>query len=550
MSIEYFVEGKITSQTEGNQTFLSKGNIVHNSIQNIRQKGSDTGLSYNQPNEINPYDKPVNTINVSLDLFFDGTQNNKTNTESGKDNAVSNGKDSYANDYSNVARAFDAADTNSSKQAVVYIEGIGTVDGKRDTNKYYSDYPNNIGSPLGMGDRGIEAKVTKGCMEGAEALAKKFSGKTIDILKINVYGFSRGAGAARHFVHIATSPANAVAVSNNKYLIIPSKKYERSEVDEETRKKDGNSDQSIEVKDLSDPLIISHGYFGACLVKNKVHVNRIVFNFVGVYDTVASFGINHKGFGIFVKSDAEQLHLNAINKASFTLQISSADEYRENFSLTDISSTGINGLEFTLPGVHSDIGGSYFDGAIEESNLYNGSLEDCEKMRDILEEEGWFKKEQLKIFKIDKTFLKLNYSSTHELRGTRKLSNHYDRIPLTVMFHYSKQFDVEYLDTTIARKHAISDVNIKNVYSHLVTYMNKCHQCRTDNNTGESYRKQLNNLSYLSEMSGNTELLKTLRNQYLHWSVNIGSDPDSTGMGPHVSAVTTFDKRKRYIIPG
>ena len=35
------------------------------------------------------------------------------------------------------------------------------------------------------------------------------------------------------------------------------------------------------------------------------------------------------------------------------------DEFRENFDLTNIDSAGFKGLEITLPGVHSDIGGSY-----------------------------------------------------------------------------------------------------------------------------------------------------------------------------------------------
>ena len=43
MSIEYFVEGKILTQTEGNNTTFSKEGIVHNSTQYVNQKGADTG---------------------------------------------------------------------------------------------------------------------------------------------------------------------------------------------------------------------------------------------------------------------------------------------------------------------------------------------------------------------------------------------------------------------------------------------------------------------------------------------------------------------------
>ena len=61
---------------------------------------------------------------------------------------------------------------------------------------------------------------------------------------------------------------------------------------------------------------MNYGYFGACLLKNELVVNQVKFNFVGLYDTVASFGINHKGFSLFgvsiIDSDAEQLGLNAV----------------------------------------------------------------------------------------------------------------------------------------------------------------------------------------------------------------------------------------------
>lgn len=72
MSIEYFVEGKILTQTEGNNTTFSKEGIVHNSTKYVNQKGADTGVSYNSPKTIHPNDKPINTVDVSLNLFLTG----------------------------------------------------------------------------------------------------------------------------------------------------------------------------------------------------------------------------------------------------------------------------------------------------------------------------------------------------------------------------------------------------------------------------------------------------------------------------------------------
>ena len=153
-------------------------------------------MSYNSPKIVHPNDKPISTVDVSLNLFFDGTFNNKTNVQEGMQKDPSKRKGSYDNDFSNVARGYDAIDANAENQVSWYIEGIGTVDSKTDND--------TLGLPargggLSVGERGIAAKVTKGCIKGAEALRTKYRGKVINVLTVNVYGFSRGAAAARHF---------------------------------------------------------------------------------------------------------------------------------------------------------------------------------------------------------------------------------------------------------------------------------------------------------------------------------------------------------------
>lgn len=217
MSIEYFVEGKVTMQTDGDHISLSKGEISHNSLQNVNQKGAESGVSYNSPKEVHPNDKPINTIDVSLNLFFDGTQNNRTNTILGKDHRNSNNKDdSYTNDFSNVARGYDAVDPNVENQIRVYIEGIGTEDGRSEAI-IFTTKPNNRGIPFGMGERGVKAKVTKGCIMSSEKLAK-YSGQDINLV-VNVFGFSRGATAARHFIHISTNRVGTTFSSSGDYLL-------------------------------------------------------------------------------------------------------------------------------------------------------------------------------------------------------------------------------------------------------------------------------------------------------------------------------------------
>ena len=82
--------------------------------------------------------------------------------------------------------------------------------------------------------------------------------------------------------------------------------------------------------------------------------------------------------------------------------------------------------------------------------------------------------------------------------------------------------------------------------------MNKCNEIREKyvdeydpdkTISSEQYIKEIKQISYLSHIS--IDVLKNLRNKYLHWSVS-----DNFGMGPNVEEITTADKRKRYILQG
>lgn len=136
-----------------------------------------------------------------------------------------------------------------------------------------------------------------------------------------------------------------------------------------------------------------------------------------------------------------------MKNAKFVFQICAADEFRENFSLTNINSAGLYGLEFTLPRVHSDIGGSYVDGEKEVSVLYcqKGSIindiffnieEECKKFKEILIDEGWYKDEELEIKSFYQSDLDPDIlwtkdsSSFYGIIGTRVLSNSYDMLSI------------------------------------------------------------------------------------------------------------------------
>lgn len=394
---------------------------------------------------------------------------------------------------------------------------------------------------MGIGERGIKAKVTKGCIEAGKKL-KKYAMQDINLI-VNVYGFSRGATAARHFLFIATNPAETLIVFKNEGVALaPYGDYRRR--------------ININV----DDQMLQYGYFGACLIENNVQPKIIKFNFVGLYDTVASYGANHRGaIGGILGDDTEQLKLSAINKAFFVLQIASGDEYRDNFDLTNISSAGVKGLEFTLPGVHSDIGGCYVYGEEEKVDIFkeignNGA--DCEAFKKILEEEGWFKNWQLKI---DKRISDMapTLQTMYVLVGQRRLFNTYDRIPLNKMFHFSDQFSVKYKGSKIKEDHVIQEELLKRVFDIFNRYTNACTELRSKyvdeynrSNSSGDYVEKLKALRYENFIDINNlkeiEDIKTLRNQFLHWSASV----TKVGLGPKVGNVTNGKERIRNIQNG
>ena len=133
-------------------------------------------------------------------------------------------------------------------------------------------------------------------------------------IQLDVFGFSRGAAMARHFVN---------CIKQNYF-------------------------------DFEDPEI------------NKAFSNRnILINFLGIYDTVASFGIAGNnadpGFSFHIKPawiESKAVHIYALNeyRLGFDLQalIPSQDT---NYPIDIVED---NFIEIGLPGAHSDIGGGYY----------------------------------------------------------------------------------------------------------------------------------------------------------------------------------------------
>lgn len=385
--------------------------------------------------------------NITYSVFFDGTQNNKTNTEAGTERrdkieqqgnneykkrfqflaqeetppvetsapnnepiynlgeiqevvvtAYTEKGDSYENDYTNVARLFYSYKEIAGIQEPIYIEGVGTEDNKEDDMAA-------VGT--GVFSTSVRAKARKACDKILEKLKlildpiKNPKDKFINTLTIDVYGFSRGATTARYFTHFVT--CTDTEQEKSKY-------YENHDISKEVMPIIDNIKESCQknfkfwdnealskwektklltaaVAKTEAELIIAaaklyskvnnaykeklHSYFQQQLKSAGIKVNHINVRFLGLFDTVSSYGLFHD-------NDVADLSLDAVNKAQKVVHLAAADEYRKNFALTNIQNAGFKGIELLLPGVHCDVGGAYVNTAYEKTAFYITSLYDEE----------------------------------------------------------------------------------------------------------------------------------------------------------------------------
>jgi hypothetical protein len=272
-------------------------------------------------------------VTVEAGVFFDGTGNSRDNTgafERKVDEcltaqaagAISEEacsaeisqlmEGSYLNAATNVAKLRDlyqpfSTDTLTveNHRIRVYVSGVGTKSGKED---------DAWAMGTGMGERGILAKIKSGCQNLAEEMYQS-AGTQIDNLILDVFGFSRGAATARHFVNEVRDGADAAL------------------------------GQSFQEQGIAWP-------------------KNVTIRFLGLFDTVAAVvdilsgdlsahNANNGEVRVDITADAVQraVHLTA------------RDEWRYNFSLSSLR--GLGGSlpdyfdEWVLPGAHSDIGGGY-----------------------------------------------------------------------------------------------------------------------------------------------------------------------------------------------
>ncbi|WP_336989321.1 PAAR domain-containing protein [Aeromonas hydrophila] len=131
-----------------------------------------------------------------IGIFFDGTQNNRYNSqlreqcEEASEAACKSiekligTESSYDGGPTNIARLHQAY-----TGPAIYIEGIGTAASKADTK---------LDMAFGTGATGVIARSEEGLSKISTMIASLPAGP----VAVDVFGFSRGAAAARHFVNI------------------------------------------------------------------------------------------------------------------------------------------------------------------------------------------------------------------------------------------------------------------------------------------------------------------------------------------------------------
>ncbi|MBM2578103.1 DUF2235 domain-containing protein [Jannaschia sp. Os4] len=242
---------------------------------------------------------------LEIGCFFDGTFNNAVNAGIGGETG------SYANARSNVSLlsdvykdgdGYDVVNENGTgvcrKFRSEYFPGIGTTDGEEDSRL--------TGGAFGMGSTGVESIVANAAIRIGTVINEASPGIEPEEIVLDVFGFSRGAAAARYFVNAFRQGFVAYEpwIGRNVYGRLP-------------------EDRNIRIR------------------------------FVGVFDTVASIGLA----GVEYNYGAN-VHLHT-KQADRIFHITADDEYRTNFPLNDNEPGG--GERLRMPGAHGDVGGGYRD---------------------------------------------------------------------------------------------------------------------------------------------------------------------------------------------
>ena len=564
MSRTRIVKGKITERVKGDISIYSASNIIETSLQSIVETGKEKGISFGQPSKPPEY-QPENTIILYIGMFFDGTGNNRFNSESlyytkvkGNNDRIKSSeiptqlsftltpekikekdiskinisnRDSYWNPYSNIVKLYDLYKEKSEAKGKThiikqYVEGIGT-------EKYKEDSIG--GSSMGRGDTGIIAKVERGIKDLVkEKIATLPKDKKIYKIVFDVFGFSRGAAAARHFCN---------EVKKTAYYV--------------TRTKQDPYDRKGRILTKEKDLVKhAGGILGAELKKIGLKpyeetYNNIEIRFLGLFDTVVSDlvvkeNIGYKltqffnGIPIIAQEYLEDIKTNisglGIKKV---FQIRANDEWRANFAYTPTE----DGYTLHMLGAHSDIGGGYAEldkytsilGFFDATKSDEEMFKQQEKIRKYFidnnyckENEIWFEKiyEHTSGFAIESsptettTIYKKKISDHYILKTSRYISNKYSLVPMYVMLQkaidYGVPFYKNYDEATPKPPYRFEyEIPDTEEFKMLREYLKKMLDVSKDKKEKEEDKNKKENHKIYSLSA---EMFKHIRNRYVHLS--------------------------------
>lgn len=286
---------------------------------------------------------------------------------------------SAANELTNIQKLYERyiSDEFNQDQTVFYhseyITGIGTGN----STKVAKADESIISQALGTGKYGIEAKVVTAIEQLAgqlKPIAIALSPRKVDGInkvELDVFGFSRGAAAARHFINVALDGEQGEFVS-----------------------------KFVEACQQSD-LILQTGF-------DWDSNDHCEITFAGLFDTVAAIA----DFTQFDVSPHNQdngnvrLWLEPTRvRHAVHLTASPKTEYRYNFSSNKLNSAP-NFHEIMVYGAHSDVGGGYYSQYAFDQNEYLLPLIERKRIKRIVRDFDWTNSARVKQ-QIEQSLLKV-----------------------------------------------------------------------------------------------------------------------------------------------
>ncbi|ASG01286.1 MULTISPECIES: T6SS phospholipase effector Tle1-like catalytic domain-containing protein [Vibrio] len=249
---------------------------------------------------------------------------------------------SATNELTNVQKLFELYEKNQFSEnrlaysIAEYVTGIGTGNS---TNIAPADESEIFGQGAGIGKYGVTAKVSTSIEQlstsiiNIKSVFAEADPNTVDgfnKLQFDVFGFSRGAAAARHFINVVLDG------EQGEFAQAFSKACQKSGI----------------------PLAYGFDWSEADEAKASCEIT-----FAGLFDTVASvvdllsfdFSTHHDNGDVRLWIDPQRV------RRAVHLTADPSIECRYNFSLNHLNSVDSvdHFHEFVLPGAHSDIGGGY-----------------------------------------------------------------------------------------------------------------------------------------------------------------------------------------------